>query len=99
MNGLNLYGMFELPSRSIYVYNTYILINYSRFVDNSRAKKVAHIIYNSMTIESPSTTTISAQLLNTALLRSANFYEAQCFKSIVYADVILQNQNIHCSIV
>ncbi|KAI9329591.1 Urb2/Npa2 family-domain-containing protein [Pilaira anomala] len=34
----------------------------------------------SLTNEAPSSTTVSAQLLNKALLRSANFYEAKCFK-------------------
>ncbi|CAO3606615.1 unnamed protein product [Mucor hiemalis] len=52
-----------------------------RFVDLPKAKTIAHIIYTSMAAEMSSTTSISAQVLNTALLRSANFYEAQCFKS------------------
>lgn len=51
-----------------------------------------------MAAEMPPTTYISAQVLNTALLRSANFYEAQCFKSMVYARSTQKNDVAKCSI-
>ncbi|RCI02663.1 hypothetical protein CU098_008721, partial [Rhizopus stolonifer] len=51
----------------------------ARFVDHNRAEKIASIIYMSL-INDSNSTSISAQLLNKTLLRSANFYEAKCFK-------------------
>lgn len=65
-----------------YGISSYFLLTfiYSRYIDSDHAKKITSIIYMSLTNEAPSSTTVSAQLLNKALLRSANFYEAKCFK-------------------
>ncbi|GAA5808334.1 hypothetical protein MFLAVUS_001724 [Mucor flavus] len=50
-----------------------------RYIDSARAEKMASIIYMSLTHTAP-TSSVSVQLLNKTLLRSANFYEAKCFK-------------------
>ncbi|KAI8370172.1 Urb2/Npa2 family-domain-containing protein [Choanephora cucurbitarum] len=54
---------------------------YRKWIDSGRAEKIALIIFTSLTNDNAvSEDVISAQLLNTSLLRSANFYEAKCFK-------------------
>lgn len=53
----------------------------ARFVDGSRAEKMAHTIFKSLTNDTHAANTlVSAQHVSKTLLRSANFYEAKCFK-------------------
>lgn len=48
---------------------------------------MANIIFKSLTNDTHVETLVSAQSLSKTLLRSANFYEAKCFKGMfVYAN-------------
>ncbi|KAI8368318.1 Urb2/Npa2 family-domain-containing protein [Radiomyces spectabilis] len=64
----------------------------SRFIDSSRAEKLATVLFLS-TSESPSSVingvnTVSLQSLSKTLLRSANFYEARCFKECAVSIIV-----------
>lgn len=61
-------------------------IVYSRFVDGSRAEKMANIIFKSLTNDTHADTLVSAQHVSKMLLRSANFYEARCFKGMCHTN-------------
>ncbi|KAL7313294.1 hypothetical protein PS15m_007055 [Mucor circinelloides] len=59
-----------------------------RFVDGSRAEKMANIIFKSLTNDTHVETLVSAQSLSKTLLRSANFYEAKCFKDCSISTIL-----------
>ncbi|KAK4518451.1 BHLH domain-containing protein [Mucor velutinosus] len=60
----------------------------ARFADGSRAEKIANIIFKSLTNDTHADTLVSAQHLSKTLLRSANFYEAKCFKDCSMSTIL-----------
>ncbi|KAI7907434.1 Urb2/Npa2 family-domain-containing protein [Cokeromyces recurvatus] len=66
-----------------------------RYIDDSRAEKLVKIVYSSILDDfNSSESATTAQLLNKTLLRSANFYEAECFRNCnieTILNLIIQN--------
>ncbi|CEP18278.1 hypothetical protein [Parasitella parasitica] len=60
----------------------------ARFIDNSRSKRIASMIFRSLTVDINVETVVSAQSLSKTLVRSANFYEAKCFKDCSISTIL-----------